>query len=117
MWRRIIGPLKDGNPHIDTSFSFAQIKGTGTTALFGSENVDSITDNAGGDYTITWTLAYTASTYAVMMSTSGQTGATTRHFGSFRTIAAASVRTRCNDWNSQAETDPDMMFVATCGRH
>lgn len=99
-----------------TSLSWAKIQGSGTTAIIASENVASLTDNAGGDYTVTWAIPYmNASSYAVIIGSSGDTGATTRHFQAIQTIAAGSVRTSFLDYNSAAATDPDKAYLIALG--
>ena len=98
------------------TLSWAQIKGSGTTALWGSENVASLTDNAGGDYTITWVVPFaTASSYACLIGSSGQTNATTRHFQAIQSITASSMRTSFLDYNAASATDPDMAYVIAIG--
>ncbi len=98
------------------TLSWAQIKGAGTTALWGSENVSSLTDNGGGDYTVTWAVPFaTASSYAVVIGSSGQTNATTRHFQAEQAVTAASVRTSFLDFNVASATDPDMAYVVALG--
>lgn len=104
-----------GEPSSET-ISWAQIKGSGTTALFGSENVSSLTDNAGGDYTVTWTIPYaTASSYAVVLGTSGTTNATTLHFRGLQAITATSARTSLLDYNAASATDPDYAYLIALG--
>ena len=112
-FHRLSQPIPE---HELITFSWAQIKGSGTTALWGSENVSSLTDNAGGDYTITWAIPFaTASSYAVVIGSSGQTGATTRHFQAEQSVTAASVRTSFLDFNAASATDPDMAYVVALG--
>lgn len=96
--------------------SWVKIQGSGTPAILGSENAASMTDNGGGDYTVTWAVPFaTASSYAVVIGSSGQTVATTRHFQAIQTIAANSVRTSFLDYNSGAATDPDFAYLIALG--
>ena len=102
--------------HEFTCLSWAQIKGAGTTALWGSENVSSLTDGGGGDYTITWAVPFaSASSYAVVVGSSGQATATTRHFQAVQSVTATSIRTSFLDFNAASATDPDMAYVVALG--
>jgi len=98
------------------SFSWAQIHGLGTTALWGSENVASFTDNAGGDYTLTWAVPYrSASSYAVLIGSSGSAVTTVTHFQTLQSITASSVRTSLTDHNTVAASDPEMAYIIAIG--
>ena len=114
--RRFTRPLSAlVEPALDV-FSWAQIKGDGATALYGSENVSSITDNGGGDYTVTWAIPFaTASSYAVVLGSSGSTNAGQRHFQALQTITATSARTSFLDFAGASATDPDMAYLAALG--
>ena len=114
--RQFSRPAQGVHDYTFTGPSWAQIKGSGTTTLWGSENVSSFTDNGGGDYTVTWAVPYlSASSYAVVIGSSGAAGATTRHFQAIQTVTASTVRTSFLDYNSAAATDPDLVFVVALG--
>lgn len=115
--RRFAGitqPLED--PAL-AQLSWVKINGSGTPAtVLDSENVSSFTDNAGGDYTVTWVVPFaTASSYAALLCASGQTGATTRHFRTFQSVTAQSVRTSLLDFNAASATDADKVYIAAIG--
>jgi len=110
---RLAQPLRDITTE---TLSWAQIKGTGTTALFGSENVSALTDNGAGDYTVTWAVPYaSASSYAVCMGTSGSAALVTQHFRAFQSITASSIRTSLLDFNSAGATDPEFAYLIAVG--
>ena len=111
---RVSQPLPE---HELVSLTWAQIKGQGTTALYGSENVSSLTDGGGGDYTLTWAVPFaSASSYAVVLGSTAAAGSvTTQHFQAVQAITATSIRTSFLDFNSAAATDPDMAYVVALG--
>ena len=112
-FERAAQPLPDPTTQ---QLSWAQIKGSGTTALFGQENVSSLTDNGAGDYTVTWAIPYAgASQYAVTMSSSGQAVSATLHFPAFQTITAGSVRTSFLNYSAGAASDPELVYILATG--
>ena len=89
-------------------------------SIAGQENVSSITDNGNGDHTVTWSRPFhSASSYAVALCSSSANpfSLTTAHFDSIQAITAASVRTRFNDYNTQALTDPTLVFITALGEY
>ena len=94
------------------------VKYDNLAGVAGQENVSSVTVNGAGDHTITWARPFrSASSYAVTVCSSidNPFSATSGHFDSIQAIAATSVRTRFNDYNSQAATDPTLVFIAAIG--
>ena len=98
------------------SYSWAQIKGEGATALFGSENVTSLTDNAAGDYTVTWAVPYAgASSYAVLIGSSATFSGADTHFQAIQTMSASSVRTSFLNRSGGVANDPDFATLIAVG--
>src|SRR3990167_1517965 len=60
--------------HPGVAKGWVNFDGTGVVGINGSLNVSSITDNGTGDYTINWTTAFSAATYA-LVGTVQKTGA------------------------------------------
>ena len=60
------GPSAGGTTYSARGIAKAWVNfnGTGTIAARDSENVSSLTDNGGGDYTVNWTNAFGAGDYA-----------------------------------------------------
>lgn len=103
-------------PLTQSQFSWVQLKGEATTTIFGSENVSSITDNGAGDYTVTWQIPYaTASSYAVLIGSSGSANQALCHFQSIQAIAAGSARTSFLNHSAAAGSDPDFAYLIALG--
>ena len=94
------------------------VKYDNLSAISGQENVSSVTTGGAGDHSITWARPFrSASSYAVAICSSTANGfsATTAHFASLQSVSAASIRTRFNDYNSQAASDPTLVFIVAIG--
>ena len=112
LFERLIQPVVDGT---FATISWLQLKSDGDVAIFGHENVASVTDNAVGDYTATWTIPYaTASSYAITLGTSQDAAALTHRYMAFQSITATSVRTLLRDAGGGAG-DPQMTYLIALG--
>lgn len=93
---------------------------SGSAAIAGHENVASITDNGGGDFTVTWVRPFaTASSYAIGLCSSAANPftAVSAHFDAIQTITAGSVRTSFLDYNAASATDPTLIYLTAIGEH
>lgn len=118
MTRETGAPAWNPDPALVTA-GWAKWHAEGTTTLEGSENVSSLTDNAAGDFTITWARAFaSASSYSAHQAHSAVTAAgaqsSTRNF---EAMTSTTVRTDCRDYAAQTENDPDEMHVFAIGEY
>ena len=90
--------------------AWVNFDGTGTISINDSFNVASITDNGTGDYTITWTDAFSSANYVV----SGLTGVNTAAFVRVFSIAAGSVRIQTVE-DGGATTDQNVVMLMAIG--
>lgn len=91
--------------------------GEGTVTIEGSENVSSLTDNAAGDFTVTWLRSFAgASTYAAMISHTGTLAAGTQASScNLEDQTATTVRTDTRDYVGQTANDSDRYFICAVG--
>jgi len=103
--------------------AWVNLDGTGTIGINDSYNVSSITDNATGDYTVTFSTAMTDANYAVSCSVLNSTYSHTGQ-GSFRNAMpqkdgylTSSIRVFCRYTNptGYADEDEDMVNIIVFG--
>ena len=114
---RALGAIRDGATVPDLSVhAWVQVTGQTTAAISGSQNVSSLSDNGTGDFTITWAIPFdTASSYAIMLTSSYGGSNITHEFQACQTQAAASVRTLFRNYAAQAASDPDLFTIGAVG--
>ena len=75
--------------HVGQIKAWANIEGIGTATLRDSYNVASVLNNGTGDYTITWTVAFSSASYVVVGTCQRNTSSTTaEQFVSIRNMAS-----------------------------
>jgi hypothetical protein len=86
---------------------WVNFNGTGTIEIRDDFNVESLTDNGTGDYTITFTNALANTNYAVSLAVSNDEtgGSTSRRIASPRTKATGSQRISSNKVGNSDATD------------
>lgn len=108
-----------GRQHFHTSAAKAWVdfNGTGTPAIEASYNVDSITDNATGDYTVNWATDFSSANYAAAAMCGGAGSSGVCFAGGYHITpqAAGSYRIRTIDFNSAA--DMPHIHVVAFGDH
>jgi hypothetical protein len=116
-----VDTIKDtNNVEVYTCKAWVNFDGT-TASINASGNVSSITDNGTGDYTITFTNAFSDNDYSVSLTSGPTTGATSssRVYGIYGTtdtnhanyMTTTSIRTLSQATNA-AEVDQDVLCVA-----
>ena len=68
IFRRLPGALAALPVRALVPTAWIQFDGTGTPAITDTENVTSITDNAAGDWTLTWQRAMASTAYCVLVT-------------------------------------------------
>ena len=114
---RLAGAIRDGLTVPELSMhAWAQVTGQTTAAISGSQNVSSLSDNGVGDFTVTWAIPFdTASSYAILLTSSYGGSTITHEFQACQTQAAASARTLFRNYASQAASDPDLFTIGAVG--
>ena len=82
-----------GTREFQGATAWVRFDGTGTPSILNSHNVDSITDNATGNYSVNFTNALDGSTYTAVATTAGTAASNT-----VDTLATTSLRLRV--WDS-----------------
>jgi hypothetical protein len=99
---------------VNTCKFWMDLNGTGTIALQDSYNIDSVTDNGTGDYTITITTDFADGSYAVAGMTGNGNGIVSVETTRASTKLAGSLR--INTFSaSNSQTDYDIVSVIAFG--
>lgn len=90
--------------------AWVEFDGTGTVSIKASYNIDSITDNSTGDYTVNWDTDFSGADYACVVSSDNFYR---------RTLASLTTnQVRILTYNSsQNVTDDAQISVIACGDH
>ncbi len=89
--------------------AWVNFNGTGTIAIRGSFNVESITDNSTGNYTVNINNPMLNANYAVVSSSGGTN--TNDDVCKTHTITVASVRIQCTEGSLASDADPVSVAV------
>ncbi len=102
--------------HHSAAKGWVNFNGTGTVAIRDSYNVDSITDNGTGDYTITWTTDFVDTNYCWVGICDPNTGTDQQLPRTInqKAIAVGSLRTWSGDTVSSGE-DMEVMCIVAFG--
>lgn len=90
--------------------AWVNFDGTGTVAIQADGNVDSITDNGTGDYTVNFTIDMSDSNYSVLVNGSRTDANVTSVYDS-TTLAAGSVDVYFRTPSNQNQYDPPSVSV------
>jgi hypothetical protein len=104
------GPSAGGTTYSARGIAKAWVNfnGTGTIASRDSENVSSLTDNATGIYTVSFSVSFSAADYSAVA------GDSEWGIGTADTLTTGSVRTlRINDFFNQV--DPSFVYLTVDG--
>jgi len=107
MGGEVSGPI----PYDGIVKAWIQFIGTGAISIVGSYNVDTIVDNADGDYSVNWDIDFAGVDYVVVAVCGGTV---TKRFAFVQSISASSVRIHTLD-EAGNKADANLIFVMAIG--